>query len=1264
MNNLNGDGASKYVIDFVKYKPLYEKKGHHHDVIEIIKNKLTVLGRDNPECFSWIDLTYPHGNEIFTTEVLYPLQQSGVLHRFQFTPLLTNFQNHFFTLPRPIFLSASIVSDLGRSILQLPMTNIENRWQEFWYQSRDNVKNGIQESEFQSKFVKCIKDFLIQVRRRAQNMKYTDVLYVPIGNKLFYSHTIIIGLYFNTRENLSFVLHNILMIIDFIYMQALEKCTIESALKSAISTIMSRNGSHNIGSHVLAALSHNVGTMPDDRILYQYIQHRMDYMATVASDFPTWKQPTMFVGELMREFFSQRHLLDHIAESEGLSAWEFQNPDLSAEEAREQHGKIKIRIRHDKGDGKTLVDVIDYTKEAAIKSLLKEDVALAIPGGVVGNHAFFTILENIIRNAAKHGWSKRLPEERKQSNLEVTIDYKDSGRYVQFTIWDNMSNVDSKDTTSTSKPEKTLLERQKDRINQPFIDEEGRLRRENWGMAEIKISAGYLTGQEIGKIGGLDEPAGASIILEHYGNGLDIGEKGGLEQQNKDLIVEPCPVEDDNDKDVKRLGYCFLIEKPCDVVFVLDTAQEDQRNLWNTVNDKNGIAKFQVLGIDFMTREAAEKALNDNGSSAKKKLFAARYVILPKFENEERWGPWPFRVLTWKEPYICKDLVGVLSLEAVKTVVSGNHDADIRAIREVVETAWLRQLMKQFESVSMEKMKQFESVSMEKSAVAFVKKGEFALVINPEADSSGGRGLITNADVLKFVFTHGLRTAIETFLEVKYGQLSEDTIIVLWALHALPPPKQPLNYADNDDVAATIAWEMLARVSPLFDCEFLQKCNKRFVDSGNRLLERLQWKCPELIQNCPQRWSDSSERCLELLKPVRIYLECRYRPKKEYIKNHTEIFPTWNDSPNNAENYKSKFEASPHEIAGFVRHLQNAFSEADVFLRKYEERITTLPSGLSCSVRTNIAGGQSGCRLCGIECRTQSCSDNSKVEAVYYRHFEPKSENNPSWKIYQEPLSGAQSYFNAIAGMTQNSGGQGDYDVWVAKMVECALLKICVADERVAKFLRDHSAVRNTYGVENILVLDDKWVEERLGYQASDLASQQSPSSQAKSPSDVKSPIPRDKETGLYQPNVELLQEVHEYISNLSEVPMDTPSADWVEKRVEQWKNDLRKKKGTDYTDYRTVVASYFDILILHQGLIDKWLGETSHSKGHVAVFLGILKLYVKYVVITTGRGTPANIPPGARVLPFPTLESTLFKMYPEKLVLVDTIMNILPVGK
>ena len=115
----------------------------------------------------------------------------------------------------------------------------------------------------------------------------------------------------------------------------------QNATRMAVGSIMSRNGSHNIGSHVLSALSHNTGIMPDDRVLYQYLQQRMDYTATVTTDFPNWTAPTRFAGNLMKTFFSQRHLLEHISESEGLGAYHFQGRNL----ADKQTAKIKLHLR-------------------------------------------------------------------------------------------------------------------------------------------------------------------------------------------------------------------------------------------------------------------------------------------------------------------------------------------------------------------------------------------------------------------------------------------------------------------------------------------------------------------------------------------------------------------------------------------------------------------------------------------------------------------------------------------------------------------------------------------------------------------------------------------------------------------------------------------------------------------------------------------------------------------------------------------------------
>ena len=90
-----------------------------------------------------------------------------------------------------------------------------------------------------------------------------------------------------------------------------------------------------------------------------------------------------------------------------------------------------------------------------------------------------------------------------------------------------------------------------------------------------------------------------------------------------------------------------------------------------------------------------------------------------------------------------------------------------------------------------------------------------------------------------------------------------------------------------------------------------------------------------------------------------------------------------------------------------------------------------------------------------------------------------------------------------------------------------------------------------------------------------------------------------------------------------------------------------------------TISGNAFEIVIIHQGIIDKILED--HTQAGVDKFLRGLMKYFRYVVVTTGRGTPANIPDIARVLPFSVVESTLFKRYPEKVLLVDTIMNILP---
>ena len=935
------------------------------------------------------------------------------------------------------------------------------------------------------------------------------------------------------------------------------------ATKSAIGAIMSRNGSHNIGSHVLSALSHNVGTMPDDRVLYQYIQHRMDYIANVTTDFPTWTQPTMLVGELMRGFFSQRHLLEHIAESEGLSAWEFQNPNLTETAAKNQHGKIRLLLRRKDENGK-FVPLIDYNKaEGGVD--LSRDVALAVPGGVVGNHAFYTILENVIRNAAKHGWSTKSPKDREQSNLEVVIDFEGKGGEVVFTVWDNQSNDDA----AKEKSGKSLVERQKERVSQKLIDDDGRLRRENWGMAEIKISAGYLMSRGIDDIGGLVKGATP--------------------------IVEPCPVEDG---DVHRLGYRFSIRKPKDVIFVVG---DNQRELWDMIGESRR-SSLASQGIEFVEWD---KVADDQNQ------FAARHVVLPRFGNEERvHGILPFRVLAWQgcETNVSPELVPELDLAKVVEALREPNARLAETLRRIVATAWLGHLR--------------NNSNDEK-----VKNAGLAIVVNTVGDdSNAGRGLITDDDILSFVFEHGLRTAIETFAETRSGTIPKDLQDVLLMLHAIYPENGGFEkHPEVEDVRAKIAWALLSR---------LQAVEDTFVASS---------KDPEASQSVQAELGKSRDR-LNLAGDPQIG---QLADAKDYLKHNFGRPPQQDANESFADRMKhferrEWWEKNPHPIGDFVLHLRSVFKETDVFLRKYEERLVTLPAGISSSGNDGKTLASVSADWFGFVDYLPQKPDSSFEKAVanYTRHDQPGKER-AAGVVYHEPLSGTQSYLNSLIKLsTKGPELTAGSDVLLEKLTENALLKICIADERMSKFLRDHQSLCNTYNAENILVLDEKWLESCLNSE--------------KDPDGFANLGSRNPETGLWRPPAGILRCIRDYVRSHGLSAPEDLDGTWVAGQIENW-----KAPPTIGEFWQKGKA--FDILILHQGLIDKWLGEAAHSKAHVAIFLELLKQHVKYVVITTGRGTPANIPPGARVLPFPTLESTLFKMYPEKMILVDTILNILP---
>lgn len=976
--------------------------------------------------------------------------------------------------------------------------------------------------------------------------------------------------YFDLKLLTSIVSRVFYLIHNLIYDYSLKIAHV----KSAIGSIMSRNGSHNIGSHVLSALSHNVGTMPDDRIFYQYIQHRMDYIATAVGDFPLWRQPTMFVCDIMRAFLSQAHLLNYISRSEGLCAYQFQNPAYiyqslpNTSDRNVQHKTIRLHVRRIKDDCKegwetnfaSLVGtdnvedfITDYPTDGTWNTMpsngnaspdesasFDRDVAVAIPGGVVGQHAIFTILENIIRNAAKHEWSKLDDAAKVNNDLDVYVDFRDNPRdkRIEVRVWnDRVGDVPS----GMSDTVEALKEKVKGSLISP---DSGALVRENWGLAEMRISVGYLQNAGIDKIGGIGNALGKSIEL-----------------------IEPIVVQNGKKE---CLGYKFWLRKPQELLIQVP----DGVTKSDLVVVNNALSRF---GIELMRTEDILKS----------KGLAYSYALMGNLDfrqDESNWPKIPFRVLS---PFNVAGQRGGINRIAC-------YDGDFYPLKDGVID----------EKVLCDKVKVLSSNLLDDTAASkfawdllediyacwidYVRKvrkvsNQSILIVDVDGgEGAKGKSLITDADLLRFVFEHSFNSAVRGYLKTTEKKRTSPELagaLYLFVMLKERPVMAVEMLSDYTDNSKRIALQLI-RFAEAAKATMPEVINVSATDQDGNSYVDVRWQ--ETLRDL------KTKNCLYYL-----YVGCE------------RVF------------YNSDGDGYS-DVRDFVKYIcEVVLEQAKSFLAKYEERIVTLPRSFGVPKRTprndktpihwKRRGEDDGEEvLSALFSSNRSASEEflEKGEGglCYWRHGddefkkkqggeESKEESKIDKALYFEPLSGSQSYLNSISALQQKidclATKQSDDRLSVVRemtgMVENALLRVLVIDERATKFLKDHREVAE--------------ILKRIGVRACD-----------------------EKNTGV---------------------------ADFPNSRFEL------------VIDEGKILATDFDIVIIHQGIIDKIL--KGNSQRDVGNFLETLHRHIRYVVITTGRGTPSNIPPTARVLPFSIIEKTLFKRYPEKLLLVDTVMNILP---
>lgn len=440
------------------------------------------------------------------------------------------------------------------------------------------------------------------------------------------------------------------------------------SVRAAISQVMARNTSHNIGAHVMNKLigdlsqikindfnnykggielykddndddnnnddenekdnddnkskNKNKNLLDQISIFNNYVKCRMDYLADVSFGTPLMQTNKYVYADLYKELDKVRLLLEHIS---GLD-------------------NFKFEIKFQK-NGKDVSD--------------ENDLLVAIPNDILGAQAFYNILENIIRNSAKHSDK---PELGKDQNFVFTVNFIDDlskvdgycngdqcdkticdkahkkeienilNEFIAVEVFDNIP-VDSTEKNIDATVEKirftdkeiseykrmmdnkepkfktdidALVFRQNIKLNEDIL-QENKLRSYSLGLVEMDASAAYLRKRPVEYINhrSYDIQYDESWSRDTEKNGAD---KEGLRGTNCRHFLKAFRK---TEGDKNYLGYRFFLHRPAVALIVTDLLNDNKEK-------KNNLRKE---GIWLIERQDFEKDLNEG------KVYPHEFVV-------------------------------------------------------------------------------------------------------------------------------------------------------------------------------------------------------------------------------------------------------------------------------------------------------------------------------------------------------------------------------------------------------------------------------------------------------------------------------------------------------------------------------------------------------------------------------------------------------------------------------------------------------------
>lgn len=424
----------------------------------------------------------------------------------------------------------------------------------------------------------------------------------------------------------------------------------KAAVRSTIAQVMARNLSHNYGSHVLNHLLR--ATL--DTFTFRNSPYKSQYYGTLGSEAKK-KELYWQIIYLIRQLDDELKAIKEIKEVDDKvvdKLWEAiqgvspeQPENLTNESLRQvvyllNHIKCRIDYISDISFGAPTIQISrrvygDIFKELDRVSLLmnhisgleeqfkyniilngpngkldqNNDIQVAVPNDVVGTQAFYNILENIIRNTAKHSNKTRksglvtfhidFSEVTSKGDWEETLK-EEAQYYYCVEIYDNLPM----DNTAAEE----LVNAQNERLNDPIFEGE-RPRSHSLGLVEMEASAAYLRKLD------------SSVIDDERYHVINRTQNPRLYNAHKDLYYNQYnqfnllkAIKKPTGNGTYHFGYRFFMLRPQEVLMVVDDDQEymplhnPKEGVWIVAKDKfrQTLNDGKVFNHEFVVYEGED----------------------------------------------------------------------------------------------------------------------------------------------------------------------------------------------------------------------------------------------------------------------------------------------------------------------------------------------------------------------------------------------------------------------------------------------------------------------------------------------------------------------------------------------------------------------------------------------------------------------------------------------------------------------------------